>query len=931
MMKNRLMSILLTLCMVLTLWPATALAAVESLLPNDPNYVELNQVSDFYKKMQNRETFNGVIYLKGCPSTKALKSRIENFRKTSKDTIYGAEVNRGSWGYFSKDYLKPVVYNINELTGERMYPKTISVAMIFRVENGVLVRASSFETPEVTAKHVWLGETENLPGELSPILPKDKFIKGLTVNSPTREQITAMWKKLGLDRELPVSYEVAPVKTAPYGSGKLPAALQTEALNTVNFIRYMAGIDYNVTLNNDYIQYAQDSALLSALNGKISHTPAKPAGIGEALYQSGCKGAPGNQATASTIPESIWQYMSDYGDANKSVVGHRRWVLNPKMSQTGFGHVAGNKYGFNTMYAHDTKNKSAKYEGVVWPAQNTPIEYFKGDQSWSISFDKDLPMSINNTHINVTRLNDGKEWGFSNVPGIEFYDGILYPYTFNEGSPNGQKNCLVFSLTDIKIGLNEVYRVRVNDSKSNTYFQYFVTFFSLNNVNTALTSDSELVPAKTPAEFDLGTALKPARKTDPSQYPKPLPAPGTPKESNVTGVTLNHTAANLTVGETVKLTVTRTPAGAEGRLVFDSSDKEVATVASSGIVTGKKAGTATITAKIGEVSASCTVTVAAASGKSPANMPSPAPTEPPANTLAPATGEGIKILAYPAKTDYKLGEIFDTTGLNVINCVDGKETNVNGKITFFIQKINGVQLTEKSKFAVTGKKIVELRFEGKKIGTYTINVTKDSAPAKPSDSSAISSTITDIDPSTLDYGLNILSVPSKTAYVVGEGFDKTGVRAVNKHRDGKVVDETDKIKFFTSGTVELTQGRPFTTAGTKVVELRHATSGVKWAKFTITVSEKAVETSSAPSKAVKILANPSKTAYKLGEGFDTTGLQAVMGAGDSQTNINNKITFYTSKTVQLTPGRKFTTTGTKVVEIRYDGQKVSAYTITVTK
>jgi hypothetical protein len=46
--------ILLTLCMVLTLLPATAFAAVESLLPNDPNYVELNQVSNFYKKMQNK-------------------------------------------------------------------------------------------------------------------------------------------------------------------------------------------------------------------------------------------------------------------------------------------------------------------------------------------------------------------------------------------------------------------------------------------------------------------------------------------------------------------------------------------------------------------------------------------------------------------------------------------------------------------------------------------------------------------------------------------------------------------------------------------------------------------------------------------------------------------------------------------------------------
>lgn len=65
--------------------------------------------------------------------------------------------------------------------------------------------------------------------------------------------------------------------------------------------------------------------------------------------------------------------------------------------------------------------------------------------------------------------------------------------------------------------------------------------------------------------------------------------------------------------------------------------------------------------------------------------------------------------------------------------------------------------------------------------------------------------------------------------------------------------------------------------------------------------------------------------------IDGSNYKAVIGEGDKETNVNGKITFYTSKTVQLTQGRKFTTTGTKVVEIRFDGKKVSAYTITVTK
>ncbi len=179
----------------------------------------------------------------------------------------------------------------------------------------------------------------------------------------------------------------------------------------------------------------------------------------------------------------------------------------------------------------------------------------------------------------------------------------------------------------------------------------------------------------------------------------------------------------------------------------------------------------------------------------------------------------------------------------------------------------------------------------------------------------------------LKKGLNVLSLPTKTNYVVGEGFDISGLKVVfNNGLD--VIDLSDKVLFYTSN-VKLTQGRPFETTGKKVIVLKQLAGG-KIGEYTINVTNGAVPTP-APSQAVKILAVPTKTTYKLGEGFDTTGLKAVLGEGASEVNVNSKITFYTSNTVQLTQDRKFTTTGTKVVEIRYDGKKVSTYTITVTK
>ena len=79
----------------------------------------------------------------------------------------------------------------------------------------------------------------------------------------------------------------------------------------------------------------------------------------------------------------------------------------------------------------------------------------------------------------------------------------------------------------------------------------------------------------------------------------------------VTAVTLNKTSASLKAGETVTLTATVKPDDATDKTVtWSTSDATVATV-SNGVVTAKKVGTATITAKAGDKSATCEITVVA--------------------------------------------------------------------------------------------------------------------------------------------------------------------------------------------------------------------------------------------------------------------------------------------------------------------------------
>lgn len=77
----------------------------------------------------------------------------------------------------------------------------------------------------------------------------------------------------------------------------------------------------------------------------------------------------------------------------------------------------------------------------------------------------------------------------------------------------------------------------------------------------------------------------------------------------VESVTLNNTALELTEGETATLTATVLPDNATDKTVTWTSDNTAVATVADGVVTAKAEGTAKITAKAGDASAVCTVTV----------------------------------------------------------------------------------------------------------------------------------------------------------------------------------------------------------------------------------------------------------------------------------------------------------------------------------
>lgn len=289
------------------------------------------------------------------------------------------------------------------------------------------------------------------------------------VKSPSQKQIKSLWKKLKPGNKKN-KYKTKPKNKKPYKMGSVASSTLKNGINTLNFIRYVAGIPSNVKIKNSYQNLAQAAALVN-YNDKsswISHTPKKPKGMGTSLYNKGYKGSSSSNLAAgySTLYGAICGWMSDSDAGNIDRVGHRRWCLNPSMKYTGFG-IDGNVYA---MYAFDKWQNGGKIHGVKWPAENTPLNMFSDNDAWSISMGTFVPKS--GLKVTLIRKRDKKKWVFTTANKNK--NGKFMTV---ENSNYGQKGCIIFRPKALKYKNGDKFEVKIKGK--NFSFSYNVNFFTL--------------------------------------------------------------------------------------------------------------------------------------------------------------------------------------------------------------------------------------------------------------------------------------------------------------------------------------------------------------------------------------------------------------------------------------------------------------------
>ena len=180
-------------------------------------------------------------------------------------------------------------------------------------------------------------------------------------------------------------------------AGSTSQAFRDSVVQRVNWYRRMSGLGA-VTERPEYSAAAQHAALMTAVQGRLSHYPDS---------NWACYSATGAAAAAmsnlhlrwSSYPagiagiDAISGYMQDSGAGN-TAAGHRRWILYPQLLEIGTGDAlhAGDSYTYgNVLHVFDDNLWAARPEVrerrgfVAWPPSGyVPAQTVWGRWSFSL-------------------------------------------------------------------------------------------------------------------------------------------------------------------------------------------------------------------------------------------------------------------------------------------------------------------------------------------------------------------------------------------------------------------------------------------------------------------------------------------------------------------------------------------------------------------
>ncbi|MGI9240976.1 MAG: CAP domain-containing protein, partial [Verrucomicrobiales bacterium] len=344
--------------------------------------------------------------------------------------------------------------------------------------------------------HAWL------PGHSSP-----EPISGLSVDAGDRTDVAMFFQTVYMASEQAPASMNWTGNVSGCSSGTTSAVFKDHTLRRVNWYRAMTGTPADVTFDSSKNTKAQQAALMMAAQNSLSHSP----GSGWACYTAGGAEAAGrgNLALGSSGPQAINQYIRDAG-SNNTAVGHRRWILSPRVVEMGTGDIpsgAGHNAANCLWVIGDSRSPTPPDQASYWPPKGF-VPWQTVWERWSYSY-------------------PGANFASANVSMTK--DGVPVPLTVESRTANGYgDNTIVFNAPSTVGPVSE-------DTK------YTVTITGISNSGpTSVTYDVTVIdPNKLGTEVVISG---PAQANSSGQVYQFTPIPGAANyEVSVSGIAPNGT------------------------------------------------------------------------------------------------------------------------------------------------------------------------------------------------------------------------------------------------------------------------------------------------------------------------------------------------------------------------------------------------------
>lgn len=260
------------------------------------------------------------------------------------------------------------------------------------------------------------------------------------INTLNRDETFAAWKAINSQPRHKMMWTGS---TSKCDAGTTSQGFKEDILARVKWFRAMAGVDANISLNLETSRLAQEAALVMKANNDLSHEPSES---WTCFSNDAFEGASHSNLFLGVfgVP-SIDGYIEDSGADNTSV-GHRRWILDPSLSEIGTGDTNYSNALFvisdNIRENYATREQDGY---VMWP----PRGYVPRDTifpRWSVSH-PDADFSNAEVKINFQGRTKVITDPYSDNDGY----GGLHTLVFNWIRPSKGTGSVVITVSNIEL------------------------------------------------------------------------------------------------------------------------------------------------------------------------------------------------------------------------------------------------------------------------------------------------------------------------------------------------------------------------------------------------------------------------------------------------------------------------------------------------